>query len=80
MMGSSRCNSLLKCTNNGWAAWSPNGARIAVVTSLSVHRARNSSGDDPAWREVLYTVARDGTDKRVLVRGNVESFVAAGAE
>ena len=72
--------SVLADIGPGWAAWSPDGARIAVVTSLSVHRARNSSGDDPAWHEVLYTVARDGTDKRVLVRGNVESFVAAGAE
>ena len=64
----------------GWAAWSPDGARIAVVTSLSVHSTRNGKDYEPAMRDVLYTMARDGTDKRVLVRGNLEQFVAARSD
>ena len=46
------------------AAWSPDGERIAVYGPL---------GDDPrtevADGKLLYTIARDGTDKRVLVEG-----------
>ena len=67
----------------GWAAWSPDGARIAVVASISVHftgYGTNSQEALPALREVLYTMARDGTDKRVLVRGNLEQFVAARSD
>ena len=60
----------------GWAAWSPDGARIAVVTSGSEYETENGK----ALLEVLYTMARDGTDKRVLVRGNLEQFVAAGTD
>ena len=62
----------------GWAAWSPDGARIAVVTNIRVHIS--GSEPIPEFRDVLYTMARDGTDKRVLVRGNLERFVAAGTD
>ena len=64
----------------GWAAWSPDGARIVVVTSSSVHFTRNGREYDPALRDVLYTMARDGTDRQVLVRGNLEQFVAARSD
>ncbi len=46
------------------AAWSPDGSRIAF------HVTSNNSG------VVLYTTARDGSDKRVLVRGSYERLVA----
>ena len=46
------------------AAWSPDGERIAVYGPL---------GGDPrtevADGKLLYTIARDGTDKRILVEG-----------
>ena len=60
----------------GWAAWSPDGARIAVVTSGSEYETENGK----ALLEMLYTMARDGTDKQVLVRGNLERFVAARSD
>ena len=64
----------------GWAAWSPDGARIAVVNGSYDYVAANGV----AYRDVLYTIGRDGTDKRVLVRGNAvgsrgqERFSVAG--
>ncbi len=67
----------------GWAAWSPDGARIAVVTSISTHftgYGLSSQEALPDLRDVLYTMAQDGTDKQVLVRGNLDQFVAAGVE
>ena len=64
----------------GWAAWSPDGTRIAVVTSIEVHYTKSRTKADPDLRDVLYTMAQDGTDKRVLVRGNLFRFVAAGVE
>ena len=50
----------------GWggAAWSPDGSRIAF------HIASDDSD------VVLHTTARDGSDERVLVRGNLERLVA----
>ena len=55
----------------GGAAWSPDGARIAVVTRLPTGKTEWID-----FREVLYTMARDGTDKRVLVRGTDKVLVA----
>lgn len=46
------------------AEWSPDGSRIAVVTTFA------SGG----IQDVLYTMARDGTEKQVLVRGSAEEF------
>ena len=48
----------------GGAAWSPDGSRIAF------HLISDNSD------VVLYTTARDGSDERVLVRGNYERLVA----
>ena len=48
----------------GGAAWSPDGTRIAF------HVESNDSD------VVLYTTARDGSDIRVVVRGNYERLVA----
>ena len=48
----------------GGAEWSPDGARIAF------HVASDASD------VVLYTTARDGSDIRVVVRGNYERLVA----
>ena len=48
---------------DGQASWSPDGSRIAVYSATSYSRT------------VLYTVARDGTDARVLVEG--EGFLLA---
>ena len=68
--------SVLANVGPGWAAWSPDGTRIAVVTSGGEYETENGK----ALHEVLYTMARDGTDKQVLVRGDLERFVAARAE
>ena len=48
----------------GGAAWSPDGSRIAF------HVTSNNPN------VVLHTMARDGSDKRVLVRGSYERLVA----
>ena len=48
----------------GGAAWSPDGSRIAF------HGVSDDSD------VVLHTTARDGSDERVLVRGNLERLVA----
>ena len=48
----------------GWAAWSPDGSRIAF------HYLSDNSDI------VLYTLARDGSDPRVLVRGDLKRLVA----
>ena len=48
----------------GGAAWSPDGSRIAF------HVASDDSD------VVLHTTARDGSDERVLVRGNFKRLVA----
>ena len=55
----------------GWGAraWSPDGSRIAFHYSLSY----NSD-------IVLYTLARDGSDPRVLVRGTLERLVAENSD
>ena len=47
-------------------AWSPDGSRLAVL----------SVPGESAFNFVLYTVARDGTDKRVLARGTVSRVFA----
>ena len=47
------------------AEWSPDGTRVAVLA------ARDTSYDEKfVVRDVLYTMARDGTDRQVLVRGS----------
>ena len=45
------------------AAWSPDGSRIAVITNLAAQGPRS-------LREVLYTMAPDGRDVRLLVQKN----------
>lgn len=65
---------ILAKVDGAWAAWSPDGLRIAVVTALA--------GSDPTFEEssfgdVLYTMARDGTDRRVLVQGDGKHLVVA---
>ena len=52
----------------GWAAWSPDGSRIAF------HAISNDLDI------VLHTLARDGSDPRVLVRGNRERLVAENSD
>ncbi len=49
------------------SSWSPDGRRIAVFN----HRRRESA-------VVLYTVARDGSDPRILVEFNEEAHLAGG--
>ena len=49
-------------------AWSPDGSRLAVLTSPQ----------DGAFR--VFTIARDGTDKRQLVRGVHEFAVAENSD
>ena len=52
---------------DGAAAWSPDGSSIAVRGNLKT------------TDNVLVTVARDGSDGRVLVKGGPEGFVAANS-
>ena len=47
-------------------AWSPDGSRLAVLSLLG----------GGAFNFVLYTVARDGTDRRLLARGTHSRVVA----
>lgn len=47
-------------------AWSPDGSRLAVL----------EVADERDLEVTLYTVARDGTDKRVLVRGMERRLIA----
>ena len=54
------------------AAWSPDGSRIAVL--------RTPSRSDFSLQDVIYTIARDGTDRRVLALGSPERLVAANAD
>ena len=54
-------------------AWSPDGERLAVLTD----RARAIDGDVAA---VLYTVARDGSDLRVLAREGPDGALLAAGE
>ena len=49
------------------AAWSYDGSRIAFRTT----------SDDSDF--VLYTTARDGSDERVLVKGDYDRLVAVGS-
>ena len=51
------------------AAWSPDGSRIAVQTRIC--EGGYLSDCVPEFtQDVLYTIARDGTDRQVLVRGS----------
>ena len=60
-------------------AWSPDGARLAVLTEpLSVHSYRSPSA--PYADTVLWTVAADGSDLRVLVRQGPEGKLVAEGE
>ena len=54
---------------NRWTltAWSPDGSRLAVLELL----------EGPKFERTLFTVARDGTEKRVLVHGVKKRLVAA---
>ena len=54
------------------AAWSPDGSRIAVL--------RDPLPFDLSLQDVIYTIARDGTDRRVLALGSSERLVAANAD
>ena len=51
-------------------AWSPDGSRKAIIASSSQFEATSN---------VLVTVAKDGSDARVLVKAGPKSFVAANA-
>ena len=51
------------------AAWSPDGSRIAVQTRIC-ERGYLSDCNPDFLQDVLYTMARDGTDRQVLVRGS----------
>ena len=63
------------------ASWSPDGSRIAVDV-----RKYSSSGPEFGARVSLFTMAKNGSDKRVLVRqtedgvGRVESLIAVDNE
>ncbi len=50
----------------GLFAWSPDASRLAVFTGIS----------DDFQQEVVFTLSRDATEKRVLVRGNHSGLVA----
>ena len=44
-------------------SWSPDGSKIAIQTT-------SDSSQGPPYRYELYTVARDGSDTRVLVKND----------
>lgn len=48
-----------------FAEWSPDGSRIAVITEPSTGEIY----------DVLYVIARDGTDRQVLLRGSATEMV-----
>ena len=54
-----------------WAAWTPDGSRIAVLSSLY-----QDDLSDPAHVDELYTMARDAGLARFLVQRNGTSLVA----
>ena len=56
------------------AAWSPDGSRIAVQTRIC-ERGYLSDCNPDFLQDVLYTIARDGTEKQVLVRGSATEVV-----
>lgn len=58
----------------GHSSWSPDGSRIAVHVSRDASGASWSGYDGPA---VLYTMAADGSDIRVLVERDEEGNLAA---
>ena len=53
-----------------FGSWSPDNARIAISTVTAQGRITWQDGEDGGI--VLFTVARDGTDRRVLVREKLE--------
>ena len=57
------------------AEWSPDGSRIALVTGYPVNYYGDRSEGDVEI-DVLYTLARDGTQEDVLVRGTAERIYA----
>ncbi len=57
------------------AEWSPDGSRIAVVTDFHVGM-HGDSEDGDVEKDVLYTLAQDGTQEDVLVRGSAERIYA----
>ena len=67
---------VLADVKRGWAEWSPDGSRIAVQR---LHLG-SSGYKFQGFQEVLYTMARDGTEKRVLVRGTDKVLVAEHGE
>ena len=60
-------------STRGAAAWSPDGSRIAFHVISD-----NAISDD--LDIVLHTMARDGSDPRVLVRGTLERLVAENSD
>ena len=56
------------------AEWSPDGSRIAVVTDFHVGMYGDSEDGD-VEKDVLYTLAQDGTQEDVLVRGSAETHI-----
>ena len=52
------------------AEWSPDGSRIAVLANMCKRFGDGGFMEDcdPNDQDVLYTLARDGTDRQVLVR------------
>ena len=54
-----------------WTAWTPDGSRIAVLSSLY-----QDTLSDPAHVDELYTMARDAALARVLVQRDGTSLVA----
>ncbi len=71
---SARDGSILADIERGWAEWSPDGSRIAV------HDLPHRDFDFHAFRVVLYTMARDGSDRRILVRGTAKHLVAENSD
>ncbi len=66
--------------NGSLAAWSPDGTRIAVA---SVGLNRSSASVRAGAEVVLYTMAPDGTDERILVVADPyarEQLIAVGAQ
>ncbi len=56
------------------AAWSPDGSRIAVQTRICKGGYLSDCNPD-FLQDVLYTIARDGTDRQVLVRGSATEMI-----